>query len=237
MVFIEVKSQYIKKVAQEVPRLSKFINYLFEANENYGNILSTDINVHSNLTQDVDQLIEILIGVNQDSFNNLCQEYQRRVPDENSSWINNNYLIHLLIVGSFKFERAIDWLKPVLDLRRAESDEARLVKDVLLAAVTHQANTRLSPFVLSFFWASNKNDYFLYHIAPAKKELTSLANFPNFSDEYLNLLLLHSFTAVLLSSSVVTPDINKLSLILNDPLKRSSSKSALFYPILQCLGS
>jgi hypothetical protein len=206
MVFIELKSKYVNDVMRLTPGLINFITYLFHSEKADQEIEDASPADFNSITVDVDNLIRILLSKDNNSFNLFCEEYQRKAPDENSSWINNNYLIYLIIVGSFQHKADLRWLKSVLQLRKTENEEACFVKDILLSVVTGQIAKNIAPFAISFFWLGQKKDHFNQFAFLAKDALASTTTFPTYNDEFLNLLLIHSFTVLLQNSSIVNLD-------------------------------
>lgn len=118
MVFIEYKSHYLQTVVQSMPPLSKFIRFLFGSKS-----IPENSNRSTNVGAEIDELIEILESESESAFREFISNYQRRTPDENSAWINSNYLIYLLIVGSIRFGTEMAWLESAIKLRRGETEK------------------------------------------------------------------------------------------------------------------
>jgi len=146
MVFIEHRITYLSRIQNDdILRLF----YSFLQNKN----LQIDLNVFQNQTdKDLVLLMDALILNKIEDFTNLYNQFSQKKPSAISPWVNNDYLIFVLITGICLYGINKDWIKDVLNIRKTQEITQQQINTTLRNIVTDnlKSNDNLLEIVVVF---------------------------------------------------------------------------------------
>jgi hypothetical protein len=179
-----------------------------------------------NLDNDVHFLIQAILNKDVGAFNQIESAYSRKNPVADSPWINNNYLIFLLLIGQQLFLKDSTWLKKAIEVRRRSNEESSFIYDFFISISVGSPNSKgqFAPLYLTYCHLSNKNAITVTLINNSLEELCSIKRFPCYDNEFLNIIYLAAFEICLRYK--VPIDVNsaeRLSLFKTKIQKRVSS--------------
>jgi len=130
MVFIEDRISYLSRI-QNDNLLRLFYSFL------QNKILKIELNNFQNQTdKDLVLLMEALILNKKEDFTNLYSQFSQKKPSATSPWVNNDYLIFVLITGVCLFRINKDWIINVLNIRKTQEITQQRINTTLKNIVT-----------------------------------------------------------------------------------------------------
>lgn len=236
MVFIELKSSYIEafKSSPEMINVIDFIlNQTNAATSNHG---------QKSIDRPVNSLIHAILDRNNILFCQIEEYYKRRKPDSSSPWINNNYLIFLLLIGQSIFETDNSWLKAVIGIRKKNDEETGIILDFfnsILSRSAASATGTISPLHLVYIFHTDPIKITNSMVNESLIALNKVQDFPHFHNEFLNILYLGAFQIALLSKDIVNYNlkdkVEKLKLKCNKGISTISNVILFFLLIVTLL--
>lgn len=204
MVFIELKSSYIETFSSS-PEMMNVIDFIVNQKSNV-----SPISEQGGLDQSVNSLIRSIVDKENDAFSQIEDSYKRKNPDSNSPWINNNYLIFSLLIGQGIFGRDSQWLKTAIAVRKRSDEESGIILDFFNCIISNSAPPAgpLCPLYLTYVYHVEQDSITSAIANEAIIELNKVKTFPLFQNEFLNLLYLGAFQAVLISKDIINLNLN-----------------------------
>lgn len=146
MVFIEDRIEYLSRI-QDDNILRLFYGFLQNKS------LQIELNDFQNQTdKDLALLVKNLILNKKDDFISLYNQFSQKKPSVTSPWVNNDYLIFVLITGICRFEINTDWIINVLNIRKTQEIVQQQINTTLKNIVTDnlKSNDNLLEIVVVF---------------------------------------------------------------------------------------
>lgn len=230
MVFVEIKSAYFDSF-QSSPGMIKIIEFIINQQNYEGAELAP-----GSLEYCVNSLINSILLNDESSFKQIEDTYKRKKPESNSPWINNNYLIFFLLIGQEKFQTDKTWLKNALEVRSDNDNEGKLVLEffgLIISKAIFQKG-QVAPLQLVFIYLTEPTTLTTEKVDIALYELNRISKFPCFDFEFLNILYLGAFNAIIASKGVYDPGLRNRVLDFNSRIKKRISlvSTVMLYFIL-----
>lgn len=148
---------------------------------------------------DFNELILSFQNNDQESFSRIIAEYEAREPSVDSPFVNDNYLLFLLIFGAKKFDCDLTWISKILEIRISTNDDYRLISTTFKNIIQDNFKSTSNDFgiIMNYenligekliTWEERKRFY---------EELVTRP-FPFYSDDLLNLMALKAYDIVIL---------------------------------------
>lgn len=146
MVFIENRIEYLSRI-QNDNILRLFYSFLFCKK------LQIELDDFQNQTdKDFALLVESLILNRKDDFICLYNQFSQKKPSTTSPWVNNDYLIFVLITGICLFGINKEWIISVLNTRQTQETMQQQINTTLKNIITDnlKSNDNLLELVIVF---------------------------------------------------------------------------------------
>lgn len=186
MVPIVDRASYTSQIRENI-KVDRFFGLLF--------------NIDSEVKEQTEfnQLIDSIKTDHKGKFQVIYETLIEREPSQEAPFVNDNYLLFLLILGCQKYGFQSKWITKVLDTRNPTTEEAKLISTTYKNLINRNYTSKVNDFgiIISFEVLSNKKN-----ISWEEKKLfyQSITNrkFPFYSDDLLNLLALKAYDSVVL---------------------------------------
>jgi len=113
MVPIEERISYLNKI-QNIPKIQLFFDLLNGKHDNV-NIVDIDIAYSG--------FIDSLSKNNEEEFKKSYNDFSRKKPSNESLWINDDFLIFVLILGIVRYKIDRKWIKEAVSIRTTQKSE------------------------------------------------------------------------------------------------------------------
>lgn len=146
MVSIEGRIAYLSRI-QDDNILRLFYSFLQSKK------LQIELNDFQNQTdKDLALLVESLILNKKDDFISLHNQFSQKKPSVTSPWVNNDYLIFVLITGICLFGISKEWITSVLNVRKTQEITQQQINTTLKNIVTDnlKSNDNLLELIVVF---------------------------------------------------------------------------------------
>lgn len=153
MVSIEDRITYLSRI-QDDNILRLFYSFLQNKN------LQIELNDFQNQTdKDFALLVESLILNKKDDFISLYNQFSQKKPSVTSPWVNNDYLIFVLIIGICLFGISKEWITSVLNARKTQEITQQQINATLKNIVTDnlKSNDNLLELVIIFQYLQHQS--------------------------------------------------------------------------------
>src|SRR5574344_2347631 len=162
MVSIEERGSYLKKI-QQIPKINLFFD-LLNGKHCANDITSVDASYVG--------FINSLLDDNEQYFKKLYKDFSRKKPFSDSLWINDDFLVFVLILGIVHYKIDTTWIKEAIKARTTQKPEQS------------QINTTLSN-ILEKNLSNNGNLYEI--ILVFQKSLNISLSVEHFNDLYIKI--------------------------------------------------
>jgi hypothetical protein len=204
MVSLEHRSTYLKEL-RATTALAEIIDFVI-----FEKVSSFSDQANLSPSDKSEGIIRSIFYKDLNQFDQIANSYSRKAPEFDSPWINDNYLIYFLILGSKIFNRNVDWLKTVLNKRRVHDREQKLLSDFFSSLLNNVEGStgELAPLLLTFDYMTWGKPIDSTKIDNALNHILSLT-FPPFGDEFLNIMFLKAFDVVIKTKNIEDPQLRK----------------------------
>lgn len=152
-----------------------------------------------NNNTDFDKLILSVQNSDKESFSSIIEEYEAREPSADSPFVNDNYLLFLLIFGAKKFALDLDWIIKILDIRKSTNEDSILISTTFKNIIEDNFKSKSNDFGVIMTYEYLIDDK-LITWEERKYFYSKLVErpFPFYSDDLLNLMALKAYDIVIL---------------------------------------
>jgi len=146
-----------------------------------------------------EKLINSIQNSDQDSFKEIHAQFAAREPSIDSPFINDNYLLFLLIFGAKKFECNLTWISKVLELRSTTNDDSKQISKTFKNIIADNFTSKSNDFgiIMTYEYLIDKKIITWQERQYFYQELVKRP-FPFYSDDLLNLMSLKAYDIVIL---------------------------------------
>lgn len=134
MVSLINKLSYLKEL-EDKPKIKSFIELLND---------KVDV-VVTESTNDTDKLyFEMIRAISNNSkkeFSVAYNDFTRRMPSVESPWLNNDFLLFVIILGVGKFSLGNQWINNALCLRKSNNQEFQSINQTLINLLSGNLNS------------------------------------------------------------------------------------------------
>jgi len=113
MVSIEERISYLNKI-QQIPKIKLFFDLLYGKHD-CDNSADVDVTYIG--------FIDSLSNNNEQKFKELYNDFSRKKPSNESLWINDDFLIFVLILGIVQYKIDKAWIKEAINTRTTQKSE------------------------------------------------------------------------------------------------------------------
>ena len=142
MVFVEERVSYLNKI-QQIPKIKLFSDLL-----NNKHCVTNEANVDAVYSGFADSLSTN----NEQKFKELYNDFSRKKPSNESLWINDNFLIFILILGIVRYNINRAWIKEAISARTTQKPEHLSINKTFsnILDSNFQSNDNLYEIVIVF---------------------------------------------------------------------------------------
>ncbi len=214
-----MKSSYLETFKSS-PGMVNVIDYIISQVDN-----SPTTDDPQSLEFSVNSLIHAIVTKDGNLFSQVEHSYIRKTPETNSPWINNNYLIFLLLIGQKVFNKDSAWLKSAIEVRKRNDIESGIVFDFFNSVLTgsNMQHGPQAPLQLIYAHLANPSSISTLMINASLIEFNRIKTFPCFQNEFLNILYLGAFDSCLFLKDMADLNLHKRIQKFNINAKRKIS--------------
>jgi len=201
MVFIEERISYLSNLQRD-KKLWLFYNFLEQKK------IDVDLNDFNNQTdKDFVSFIGSLLDDNKNIFLSVYNSFSRKVPSINSPWVNNNFLIFIIIIGIYRYNIDKSWIRNVLFTRQTQDEIQSKINYTFKNIITNNLhNTENLLEIIISFQSLEKLDFNNEEANRLYSQISNNINLFKMSNDFLICASLESFDSIILSKDLIDKD-------------------------------
>ena len=197
MVSLEGRISYLNRISQ-IPKIKLFFGLLSNKVEY--------VESYSGDTAYID-FIECFINNDSQAFQKLYIEYTRKKPSSESLWINDDFLIFILLLGIVRYNIERNWIKEALTYRVTQkTDQLSINKSfVNILNDNYQSKDNLHEIIIVFQFLLNQ-PLSVEHFNPVYEKISSNHHLFESQNDFLICITLKVYDIIILSKNISNAD-------------------------------
>ncbi len=150
MVSLNERFDYLNRI-QQIPKIKQFSDFL------NGNYCAKSITRDDPCCIGFNDLIDSLSNNDEQMFKEFYNDYSRKKPSSDSLWINDDFLIFLLILGIVRYKIDRNWIKESIGVRVTQKPEYQSISKTFYNILENNfhSNDNLYEIVIVFQYLLN----------------------------------------------------------------------------------